>query len=169
MTRLTGLLVLAGGLIAMIVWEIANGPRGDITPERVRPPMTTAATQTPKADRTHDWIATVLARPLFSPDRRPATEAETNAGLSGLPRLTGILVGPFGRSAIFANPGRKSIIVGEGGRISIYTVKSIEAAQIRLIGPEGAQVLRPTFEATADKAENATPSPRRLGQGAAPR
>ena len=94
----------------------------------------------------------MLARPLFSPDRRPAADAVTVASgrtVPGLPRLAGILVGPFGRSAIFATNGAKPIVVQEGGRVADYTIKSIEATQVHLLGPDGAQVLYPSFEPAA--------------------
>ena len=65
------------------------------------------------ADHAHDWVVTVLARPLFSPDRRPPADTVIVASgrtVPGLPRLAAILVGPFGRSAIFAlmAPSRSS-------------------------------------------------------------
>ena len=102
----------------------------------------------------------LLARPLFSPDRRPTADAVTVASgrtVPGLPRLAGILVGPFGRSAIFATNGAKPIVVQEGGRVAAYTIKSIEATQVRLLGPDGAQVLYPSFEPAAAPARRPPP------------
>jgi len=104
----------------------------------------------------------VLARPLFSPDRRPPADAVTVASgrtVPGLPRLAGILVGPFGRSAIFAINGAKPIVVQEGGRVAAYTIKSIEATQVRLLGPDGAQVLYPSFEPAAAPARRPAQAP----------
>ena len=77
----------------------------------------------------------------------------------GLPRLAGILVGPFGRSAIFATNGAKPIVVQEGGRVAAYTIKSIEATQLRLLGPDGAQVLYPSFEPAASPARRPAQAP----------
>ena len=86
------------------------------------------------------WQATLLQRPLFSPSRRPPPGAGA-AGVSGLPRLAGVLVAPGDRHAIFAG----GIVVAEGGSVGRYTVQAIDAGQVTLRGPEGTQVLRPAF------------------------
>lgn len=151
------LLTVGGVLAAVIAWEIVDIPRGNVAPAR---PYDLAAKQDAppaRADDVQAWVRPILARPLFSPDRRPAAglDSVTAAGARGLPRLTGILVGPFGRSAIFASNGNTPIVLGEGGRIGAYTIKSIGAAEVRLDGPHGVQRLRPAF----DTAEQAVPTP----------
>jgi hypothetical protein len=171
MTALGGLALLAAGLIGVIALELNNAPHID---GRRTPSHTTGATApTPPAaaDRTPEWVATALARPLFSPDRRPAAVAASAVGASlpGLPRLAGIVVGPFGRSAIFAVDGGKPIVVPEGGQIAAYTVTSIQAAEVRLVGPDGAQVVHPSFEPGAKQTAGSTTPPRRPGQPAPPR
>ena len=139
-------------LAAVIALEVSNAPRDDVEPLQVQPADNVSPKSPTPADHTNDWAATALARPLFSPDRRPAADAATVASgrsVPGLPRLAGILVGPFGRSAIFATNDAKPIVVQEGGRVAAYTVKSIEATQVHLLGPDGAQVLYPSFEAVS--------------------
>jgi hypothetical protein len=163
MTRLSGLLLAAAGLVSVIALETGSMPRDETVPSRMPAAVAVAPAPSPAADHMSEWVTTVLARPLFSPDRRPAAVAGTvAANLPGLPRLAGILVGPFGRSAIFAVNGAKPIVVHEGERVAAYTVKSIEASQVRLLGPNGAQVLNPSFEPAA------TPA-RRPGQTATAR
>src|ERR1700746_484873 len=99
MRGVAGLTVTAAVLIAIIVSEIVGAPRANVAPLRPHPSTAASPVPTPSADRTHDWVTTALARPLFSADRRPAAEAvAAGAGPAGLPRLTGILIGPFGRS-----------------------------------------------------------------------
>jgi hypothetical protein len=100
-------------------------------------------------DRGQEWVATILARPLFSRDRRPLTTPGQNAtaAATGMPRLTGILVSPFGRTAIFAAAdGGKPIVVSEGSHIGRYVVQSIDVGQVTMIGPEGERMLRPAFD-----------------------
>jgi hypothetical protein len=152
MTGVRGLLLIGAGLAAVIALEISNTPRDDVSPLTMR----TAAEATPApssaGDHSGDWVTAILTRPLFSPDRRPAAGVATGAratSVPGLPRLAGIMVGPFGRSAIFAADGTKPIVVQEGGRVAAYTVNSIEATQVRLLGPEGTQVLYPSFAPAA--------------------
>jgi hypothetical protein len=161
MTHLGGALLVAAALVAVIVLEVSGSPADDVARSQTHTVPTAPPISLATADHTNDWVATVLARPLFSPDRRPAADAVTVASgrtVPGLPRLAGILVGPFGRSAIFASNGAKPIVVQEGGRVAAYTIKSIEATQVRLLGPDGAQVLYPSFEPAA------TPAARRPAQ-----
>jgi hypothetical protein len=172
MTRLSGLLLVCTGLAGVIALEISGAPSEDVAPPQTRTGTTIARTPQPTTNRTRDWVATVLARPLFSPDRRPAADAASVAGssLPGLPRLAGILVGPFGRSAIFAADGSKPIVVQEGGRVGAYTVRSIEMTQVRIVGPDGAQVLNPSFDQAPNKSATGALAPaRRPGQAPLPR
>jgi hypothetical protein len=173
MPRLTGSLLAGVALVGValagvIVWELSGAPNdSDMTPLRPRAPATAAAAQVPGNDHLPAWVASVLARPLFSPDRRPevGATAVAGAGLTGLPRLTAILVGPFGRSAIFAGQSREPIVVAEGGRIAAYQVTAIEATQVHLIGPHGTQVMQPSF----DQGTAAQPTGPKSGRAALPR
>ena len=106
-----------------------------------------------------ELVADVLARPVFSVSRRPAPEApvaaQAPAGPSGLPRLTGILVGGGVKTAIFAGDrDGKPVAVGERGKVGSYVVQSIEADRATVAGPGGSQVLRPSFDPNAP-----TPAP----------
>lgn len=163
------MLTLAGVLLLVIGWEIAERPHADPATRYER----AAEAQTPApllhADDLGSRVATVLARPPFSPDRRPAEQAEAgSAGVPGLPRLTGIIVGPFGRRAIFDGHGRESIVVDEGGRIDAYTVQSIDMAQVEMLGPNGMQRVRPAFGNAAQVVVAPGPA-RRTGQAAGSR
>jgi hypothetical protein len=107
----------------------------------------------PPPDRSGEWAATALARPLFAPDRRPVPEprAAVAGGPGGreLPRLAGVLVTPEGGAAIFAGAGdaAKPQVVRVGDRLGGFEVKAIVAGEVTLTGPEGDRVLRPSFDA----------------------
>ena len=106
------------------------------------------------------WVASILRRPLFSPNRHPA--AVTTASGSGLPRLTGIIITPSDKRALFAAPdGRTLISLGEGGRLGAYTMQLIEAGQITIDGPSGTRVLHPAFKSAQEEqtATNVPPTP----------
>jgi hypothetical protein len=152
------LLASAAGLTAALAWEVgAFAPADRAAVSRPRNSVA-APTAAAPADHAGDWVATILARPLLSPDRRPpslASEAPRGDRLpDGLPRLSGVLVGPFGRNAVFAVEGAKPVVVSEGGRINGWTVRLIEAGEVQVVGPGGAKTVRPSFEATP-----AAPSP----------
>ncbi len=119
-----------------------------------RPP---AGTPGPPIDR---WAATVLARPLFSPSRRPDMAAAGQA--SSIARLTAIIIGQGSRSAIFAPEGGKPRIVQEGGVIDGYRLSKVRADSVELSAPGGMLMLRPEFPASAaplsDAAESQPPS-----------
>ena len=97
-------------------------------------------------------VTEILARPLFSPDRRPAASAARS--VSGLPRLTGIVVTGAGKFAIFAAPG-KAVVAEEGGRLGAYEVTAISDAGVTLVGPAGATTLRPVFDPSPPPAAKA--------------
>src|SRR5262249_30238280 len=133
------LLAAVVALAAIVVEEVG----GFVPPEPPAPPRAqavSAPTGPPSIPgHTSGGVGTILTRPLFSPDRRPAME-NTAAGertLQGLPRLSGIMVGPFGRSAIFVPEGRKPLVVAEGGRIDAWTIQQIDAGGVRVSGPGG--------------------------------
>lgn len=97
------------------------------------------------------WIATALARPVFTASRRPPSQAAAPvvvAGPPGLPRLTGVMAGPFGRRAIFAGPeGGKPLVVSVGDAVGEFKVLGIENGEVALRGPDGTRRLRPSFAA----------------------
>jgi hypothetical protein len=88
-------------------------------------------------------VRAILARPLFSPDRRPAAAAARS--IAGLPRLTGIVVTGTRKVAIFAAPG-KAVVAEEGLRLGAYEVTAISDAGVTVAGPEGTTMLRPIFD-----------------------
>ncbi len=142
-----GLSAVACGLAVVLAWEIGlfEPSLGPITPPHHSTAV--AAPEVVAPDHTNEWVANILSRPLFSPDRRPPADGSVvaGAGLAGLPRLSGVMVGPFGRSAIFAPDGGKPLIVSEGGRIAAWTVQAIRANAVEVIGPDGKRTLEPTF------------------------
>lgn len=150
MTRLPFLLLglVAAGLAAVIARQLEAGPAVDPAPPvaAYRPAAATAPAVAPAPDRAL-WVATSVARPLFSPDRRPPPAEAAAGATSGPvepPRLTGILITPTGRRAIFAG-AREPLILQEGGRIGGYLVHSISAAQVTVLGPSGPRTLQPSY------------------------
>jgi hypothetical protein len=117
-----------------------------IAPVRQQPTESPASgLGTVSTDQAAGYVAAILARPLFSPSRRP-DETVANK-MADLGRLTGVLMSPAGKSAIFAGPaGGKPVVVGEGNRIGEYVVGSIDAGAVTVIGPAGERVLRPAFD-----------------------
>lgn len=149
--------VAAAVLAGTIALELrgAASDRGRVA--ALPPPPAAAASPdrpAPAPDRTQAWVATILARPLFSPTRRPppAAAAAAAPGIAELPRLTAVLVTPSGKSVIFAAAnGGKPIVAAEGSRIGPYVVQRIEAGRITMLGPEGSRVLQPTFDKDAPR------------------
>jgi hypothetical protein len=126
-------------------------------------PAAPASAPVAEADDAGRRVAEVLARPLFSPGRRPAAQAAgTGAATAALPRMTGVIVTPAGRRAIFANGAGKAVVVMEGGRIGAYDVQSIEAGRVTLAGPDGKRVVAPAFD-PKPAARTAGPAPGLLG------
>jgi hypothetical protein len=155
-----GLALLATLLLAVIALELGGGP-ADLDATGIQafhhapPPPPRVAPREPD-DHTDAWLATVLARPLFSRDRRPTPVAARAGGgptLAALPRLTGVIVGPFGRTAIFAGTdGAKPVAVDEGATLGPYKVESIQPDGVTVSGPRGQQVVTLSFDAKTREA-----------------
>jgi hypothetical protein len=177
---LAALGLLAAALMGLIASELTlyDDTEDPALPQVIRRPARATPTQRPTEaviDHTGDWLATILARPLFSRDRRPAPPVAAAAGpmraatSDGLPRLSGVLVGPFGRSAIFAGgDGGKGTIVAEGGTVGAYTVSSIAPGRVTIDGPEGTRILHPSFDPNAPRPQTAGASQGLGPQGLGP-
>lgn len=92
-------------------------------------------------------LAAILARPLFSPGRRPAAAATAAAApTAALPRLTGTIVHGSDRSVIFMPAGGgRAVVAHEGMKVGGYKVQAIQAGSVTMSGPDGVHVLRPAF------------------------
>ena len=108
------------------------------------------------------WVSTILARPLFSPSRRPgqAVVASTE-----LPRLAGIIIGPDGARAIFATSGdRRAIVAGPGGHAGPYLIRAVDRAGVAVTGPDGERLLHPAYDPNAAAGSTAIPGSAMPGQ-----
>jgi hypothetical protein len=150
-----GLSVASILLCVAIYAEISAGPRetasypataGKALGTREHPADAVGA-----PDRRAEWLNDIMARPLFSPTRRPV-----GTTVSGLPRLTGIVVAGSERVAIFAAPASEHPIVAHSGtRVGAYEVQSIADDGVTVVGPGGTTLIRPIFDA----ARPASPAP----------
>lgn len=125
-------------------------------------PLTLAASQ--ERDHSRQQMERLLARPLFSQDRRPPSDApDPAAAAPRMPRLTGVAVSSAGGFAIFANDeGGKPIVVREGGQVGVATIEAVSAGQVTLRGPAGIVVLHTAFEERVLQASRPDPaSPQR--------
>ena len=108
-------------------------------------------------DQHAEWLKQIRARPLFNPERRPV-----ETGVTGLPRLAGIVLDGSHHVAIFAGPSNGNPVLAEAGaRVGAYEVRSIGDEGVTVIGPDGATVLRPSFDRTRPQGNPAVPLPSR--------
>lgn len=167
-----GMALLGTALLAALALELESSQTdedaGGVAPSRHVPPTQPRVASEDPEDRTGAWAATALARPLFSRDRKPAPVTAKAGGapmLAALPRLTGVIVGPFGRTAIFAaTEGGKPIAVTEGKTIGPYRIEAIAPGGVTVAGPEGERHVPLAEDATmrnslAAETPRATPPP----------
>jgi len=91
-----------------------------------------------------------IAEPLLGPTQRPPEAASSdNAGDPRLPdvRLTGIVIEPDRRIAIFAVNGTKSVVLSEGEALKDWRIDSISPQKVSLSGPAGTMTLKPKPDA----------------------
>jgi hypothetical protein len=115
----------------------------------LRRPAPTAAIAASRAPQLAQLVATTLARPLFSPTRRPPQQQDGsgNTGIADM-RLTGIVTEPGERLAIFAVTGAKPLVVQEGEEVSGWRIEGIAPDAVSLSGPGGTTTLRPKPDAS---------------------
>src|ERR1700724_2588868 len=91
-----------------------------------------------------ELVATTLSRPLFSATRRPSERAAPDRAadpeLTNV-RLTGIVVEPDRRTAIFAVQGAKPLVRSEGETVNDWHLDSIAPHEVTVTGPAGTTTL----------------------------
>lgn len=151
--RMVLVLLLAGCALFAAITIAEIGARRDPAASALAIPARPAALPLPRRPQPrHQYdalLATILARPLFSSTRRPPPPGgRGQAADSGLAdtRLTGIVIAPGHRIAIFAPVGTKAVTVSEGELVSGWRVERITARQVSLTGPDGTRTLQPKFD-----------------------
>ena len=141
-------LSLAGSTLfgALLLLEWDSGQPADESPVAIASPR--PAETTPRRiqnPRVEELVATTLSRPLFSSTRRPRDRAI--AGQAADPefqlRLSGIVIEPERRIAIFARTGAKPLVRSEGETLDEWRLDSISPREVTLTGPTGSTTLQP--------------------------
>jgi hypothetical protein len=125
---------LAGGLALLLAAEWLLPPTS--APPLPAPAIPAAAAGTGGDAAIGEWAETILARPVFNENRRPEAVVSTDTDAPP-PRLSAIIIAGGARRAVFAAAGEKPEVVGEGGAIGGYQVKSISTHSVAVLGPDG--------------------------------
>jgi uncharacterized membrane protein YgcG len=91
-----------------------------------------------------------IAEPLLGPTQRPPEAASSDNADDPRPpdvRLTGIVIEPDQRIAIFAVNGTKSVVLSEGEALNDWRIDSISPQKVSLSGPAGTMTLKPKPDA----------------------
>ncbi len=148
-------LLLGAALLAVALAELASsGPPPAIVASRIAPHPASALPARIADSGDGD---TILARPLFSADRRPAAEKHAQVAANAVPRLSAILMSAASRRVVF-DDGGKPLVAGEGGRAGPYTIMSIAADRVVVISPDGSRTLRPTPIPSDDADQGSKPA-----------
>jgi len=174
MIRSLPALLLAGCVVfgSLILLELNSGDSDAPSAEQVASQTELKlAPSRPQDMKAGDLIATTLSAPLFSPTRRPPETADAtdavDQGLSNV-RLTGIVVEPDRRIAIFAVTGGKPLVLSEGEALREWRLESISPEKVSVSGPTGTRMLEPKPDTTLVRPPPPTPAPAQPPPGAAP-
>jgi hypothetical protein len=160
-------------LACIVAWELipAADDGAAIASRPARAPAVDAPAKAgtgaaPDTDRLPDIADTLLARPLFSANRRftvATPPSDPVRAIEDAPRLTGIIISPGAALAIFDDGSGRPKIAAEGASIGRFKVGTIAPDQVSLIASEGTLVLRPKFARSAGAGASGVP----LAQAAA--
>ena len=169
------LLAACLALTALVYWELQPATADNLPvaayPTRGAAAITRIAAHPPAASL-NDLVATILARPLFIANRRPAAST-ADGGLAGGQltdaRLTGIVIEPGRPIALFAMPGPKTVVLGQGGAVGDWHIERITPQDVALNGPTGTTRLRPRIDqnrpvAASPQAYSANPAASRVAR-----
>jgi hypothetical protein len=162
------LLALCGLFGAVIYLELVPSEADDAPAIEAaqRPAAVPAAPQT-HGESQSELVAKTLARPLFSPTRRPPEAAPTDSGKTAElsdTRLTGIVTEPDRRVAIFDVTGAKPLRLTEGESVSGWRIDSITPQEVSLSGPSGTTTLQPKADPNIVRVAAPVPVPNALAQ-----
>ena len=137
--------IAALALLLVLEWVWPSGGAEGVT---VSPAHVAAQARAPAraARDTSGWVAAILARPLFSINRRPPRVAARVAGAIqvGQARLAGIMITPSGKRAIFApDGGGKPLVLAEGATVNESTIRRILPDGVVLAS---GTVMHPTYD-----------------------
>jgi hypothetical protein len=176
-TIVLGLTGIACALAAIIALELLSGigENADAaSPTTMRgggdaPMIRTASTPATPPEVT----ANILARPLFTPGRRPDRAPESanpEKNVTDLPRLTGIVTVMGKKLAIFQPwGGGKPIVGGVGTDIEGRKIQAISVDEILMVGPDGAERIRPLPDPGLNHVAQPAPPRAPFSAGLAPR
>ena len=140
--------LIAAALTVVIALEVglALDDQSRMSPPAVQPVAVVVAAPH-EDDHSPHSLETLLARPLFDQTRRPLVASRSLVAVAPrLPQLTGVVVSPAGKFAIFVDgKGGKPIVVREGDQVGPAVIETVAAGQVTLRGPEGILVLHPSF------------------------
>jgi hypothetical protein len=138
--------LLTGSVVLGIVLVVELGDTVDPPAIMPAPAPTEAPAPIAQTPQVGELIHTALARPLFSatrsPPNRPTGDSAAAPELPSL-RLTGIVIEPDRRLAIFAVPRGKPLARMEGETINEWRLESVGPSQVALSGPTGTTILEP--------------------------
>jgi hypothetical protein len=155
-------LAFAGLIVSESAWTGADHSAIEPAP----PPAEAKPKPRAPAPEAVDLMATTLAAPLFNATRRPPEQAgaSTPTDLPNL-RLTGVVVEPDRRIAIFAVAGAKPIVRAQGEAIDDWRLDSVSLQTVSLSGPAGTRTLEPKPDQNLVRPRQPTPvaGPAKLG------
>lgn len=156
--------ILIGVVALEIRCKVVKNQNSVFVPNHPQLALTLAPALSENVNSLHR-VTELLTRPLFSPSRRPPAETAhpVNVPSKLLSRLSGVVVSPSGRFAIFdSGDGSRSIIAKVGDHVGATAIEIIAAGQVAVREADGTVMLHTAFASQASQASLPIPAGKRI-------
>ena len=159
--------LLVGLITAQLLHDVgATEPQNDLIPQAIAALPEASS----RPDRSADAAASVInARPLFSATRRPAEKIQPGPAVDTTVapftrRLTGVVIEPSMRAAVFTGDGKgRGLVVKEGETIEGWLLESVTPTGVTVRAASTSQAVELVKATSATERQDATdpdmPSP----------
>ncbi len=158
--------ISATSLLLVIAYGNISGEGSPKLPSQPAFELITKSGQVEEPKRASpDLVATIIARPLFEPDRRPTVPSPAQVSVVAIPRLAGIMTAPGYAVALFQQEASPKPVAVKAGEVleKVWAVAEITGGHVTLDRDGTVLVLTPHSASHQDPPTPETPRAWKVG------